>query len=230
MVDVALAAPAAGRIGGDHDVRLRPPDPARDLATKVEGWLQGAVVIAEKEDVLHPELHRRRALLRMPNLGQPLSGHGGIAAATVAVGQDQIGHLAPFLRPLRHRSGGTHFVVDENGLAEFLLHGACEYPPRDVGARPWPKRDNQGDGLGGERLSLRRGGAKRGREQGKQSQGREQDAAIGNRKTNDRLHVASLPLPSGRTGTRRARHRSFNARRLLTCCRAGRLDFCLHSI
>src|SRR5207245_8613476 len=80
------------------------------------------------------------------------------------------------------------------------------------------------------RLSLRRGGAKRGREQGKQSQGREQDAAIDNRKTNDRLHVASLQLPSGRTGTRRARPRSFNARRLLTSSRPARLYFRFHRV
>src|SRR5437588_1040869 len=52
MVDVALAAPAAGRIGGDHDVGRRPPDPARDLATTGAGWWRGAVAIGTKAHVV----------------------------------------------------------------------------------------------------------------------------------------------------------------------------------
>src|SRR5207237_7968368 len=96
VIDVGRPGLAPGGVGGDDNVGLAAPDPARDLAAQVEGRLQRAVVVAEEEDVLDPQLHGGGALLRVADLGQPLAGHGRIAAAPVAVGQDQVGHVAPF--------------------------------------------------------------------------------------------------------------------------------------
>src|SRR3989454_9057454 len=93
MVDVALPGPATCGIWSHDDVRLGPADPARDLAAEIERWLKRAVVIAEKEDILHAQLHRRGALLRMADLGEALRRHRGVAAAAVAVGQDEVGDL-----------------------------------------------------------------------------------------------------------------------------------------
>src|ERR1700687_417996 len=111
MVDVALAAPASGGVGRNDDVRLGASNSAGDLAAQVERRLQRTVVVAEEEDVLDPKLQRRRSLLGVTDLGQPFGGHRRVAAATVAVGQNQIGDLPAFFRPAGHRAGRAKLGV-----------------------------------------------------------------------------------------------------------------------
>ena len=128
VVDIALPGPATSRIGRKDDIRLRSADPPCDLPAKIEGRLQGTVIVAEEEDVLDTQLHGCGPLLRVADLGQPLRCHRRIAAATIAVGKDQVGHLPAFLGPFRHRSGGA-----ELGVVRVRHHD--EHPGKAVGRR-----------------------------------------------------------------------------------------------
>ena len=111
VIDVALPGPATRGIRSHDDVRLGSADPARDLAAQIERGLKRAVVIAEKEDVLDTELHRRRPLLRMTDLGEAFRGHRRVAAPTVAVGKDQVGDLPALFRPSCHGARGAELGV-----------------------------------------------------------------------------------------------------------------------
>ena len=132
VIDVALAGPAPRGIGSNDDIGLGPADPAGDLAAKVERRLQGPVVIPEEEHVLDPQLHSSGALLRVADLGEPLGRHCRVAAAAVAVGEDQVGDLPAFRGPPCDRPRGAELRVirvghddqDANLTVRRLLHQA----------------------------------------------------------------------------------------------------------
>ena len=97
--------------GATTTSRLAAPDPARNLPAQVQGGLERSIVVAEEKNILDAEFERRGTLLGMADLGESLGGHCRVAAAPVAIGQDQVGHVPPFPRPPRHRPAGAELSV-----------------------------------------------------------------------------------------------------------------------
>ena len=105
MVDVSIAREQGRRIPGKHHLGLMLADHMHQVAPKVQRGLQLAIVVAQELHLGHSQDGAGGALLGAADLGQPLTRHARLVGARIAIGADDVGHLAAGRRPGRHRAG-----------------------------------------------------------------------------------------------------------------------------
>src|SRR5207245_100113 len=101
----------AQRLHGDHEVGAPGADLPGHVAAEVTRVLELAVLVAEELDALDAEHAGGFALLGLAGPGQALGRHRAVARALVAVGRDDVGHLAAVLDVLGHGAAGAELRV-----------------------------------------------------------------------------------------------------------------------
>src|SRR5690349_9178796 len=116
--------PGAVRVLDDEPVRPVPSDRRGHGHAGLAGVLHLAVGEAEEVDRLHAQGPRRVALLLLADPRDPLRGHGAVARALVAVGDDAVGDVLVLADELGDGPAGAELgVVGVGGHDQDALDG-----------------------------------------------------------------------------------------------------------
>jgi class 3 adenylate cyclase len=120
----------------DQPLRSYLSDDPGDVTPQVKTDLNLAVGIAEEADVAHPDLGRRRALLRLANARDVAAWHVRIEAAGVTTSHDAVADLNARGSPGRDRSGQAevHVVRMRHHREDALYVAVVDHLARLVGA------------------------------------------------------------------------------------------------
>ena len=87
-----------------HDVRLPPAYLLDNLASELPRILQFPVAVAEEYHLVRAYRFHRRPLLRLAYHREPLARHLGVGRSLIAIGANDVQHMAAFTHPLRNRA------------------------------------------------------------------------------------------------------------------------------
>src|SRR2546430_8926503 len=111
MVEVLVAVPAHRRVAADDHVRPDPSDDTREVAPQRDGRLDDAVLIPEKDDVLHAEDLGGGPRLALADRDQP-GVVGRVLVGAGAAGRDQTEHdVSSLTRPAADAAGDRELAA-----------------------------------------------------------------------------------------------------------------------
>src|SRR5262249_1404150 len=114
MVHVRGAVEPDGRVATEDGVRLIPPNDPGQVAAELDGRLEHAVLVAQKQHVGDPEHVARVALLLFADRGERLSRHAVrcvLVRARVAAGDAHGDDPGPSSRPFGERPADGELLV-----------------------------------------------------------------------------------------------------------------------
>ena len=130
VVDVKVAIEEGRRIAADNHVGPVLAHHPHQVFTQIEGWLQGAVMIAQENHLVDATFAGRGALFILAQRGQALFRHAFDVTARVAAGNQHVDYLRAGLAPGRRRAADAKIgivgvsVDDQRALGNrgFCIH------------------------------------------------------------------------------------------------------------